>query len=389
MTRQPSSATPQSVTLTTVNITGNTANTATGNGGGIQVGGPANLSVIFSRFAGNTANSGSNLNNNNGSVTAIDNWWGTNDPASTIIGTVTYAPYIVLTNTASSSPIKVGDISTVTASFLQDNNQGTISSTDLAVLIGLPASSTIFPATAVHGDLSIVQTSIQSNGMATETFTATSAGVETINATVDQASVAATISVLLPPSITKAFSVTHIPVFTFSPVTATLTFTITNSNTANALHGLAFTDNLPSGLAVANTPSTTCGGTATATTTAGIGTITLLGGTINQNTTCTVSVDVKGVVDGLQNSTSSNVTATDAGGLTGNVATASITVVNPPTISKAFGAATIPANSTATLTFTLSSTNANLTLTGVAFTDTLCLRGWPWPVPRAQSVGAR
>jgi len=83
-------------------------------------------------------------------------------------------------------------------------------------------------------------------------------------------------------------------------------------------------------------------------------------------------VDVRGVTDGVQNNTSSNVTATDAGGLTSaSPASASITVINPPTIAKAFGAATIPLNGSTSLTFTLSSTNVNLTLNGVAFTDAL------------------
>src|SRR4030088_2451254 len=43
----------------------------------------------------------------------------------------------------------------------------------------------------------------------------------------------------------------------------------------------------------------------------------------------------------------------------------------PPTISKTFGAASIPLNGTTQLSFTLSNTNAGTMLTGVGFTDSL------------------
>ena len=46
-------------------------------------------------------------------------------------------------------------------------------------------------------------------------------------------------------------------------------------------------------------------------------------------------------------------------------------VVSPPTISKAFGAATIPLGGTTTLTFTYANPNAGTDLTGVSFSDTL------------------
>jgi len=370
---------PETVTVSKVTITGNSA---AGSGGGIALlngSGTANLTIGFSRLAGNTAPSGSNLSNAGGTVIATNNWWGTNSAAGTINivagDPTTFDPFIVLTNAASPNLIRIADTSTVTASFLQDNHGTPIAVSNLDVLLGLPVPPqsplTIFPDSPVHGTLSSVQAHIQPNGQATETFTATSGGIETIHAVIDQASVPATITVLLPPSISKAFSAAHIPVFTTSPITATLTFTITNPNTANALHGTAFTDNLPSGLAVANTPNVVngCGGTVTAN--AGTGVITLSSGTVNQNANCTVAVDVKGVSDGVQNNITNTVSATDAGGLTGNTASANITVINPPHIVKAFGAVSIPLGATTSLTFTVSSTNTILPLNNVGFTDNL------------------
>ena len=78
-----------------------------------------------------------------------------------------------------------------------------------------------------------------------------------------------------PPSITKAFGVSSIPV---GGVTS-LTLTISNPNVA-PVFDVGFTDNLPSGLVVStpNDLNSSCGGTATAT--AGSGTVSLSSGTV-------------------------------------------------------------------------------------------------------------
>src|SRR5205823_12769713 len=51
--------------------------------------------------------------------------------------------------------------------------------------------------------------------------------------------------------------------------------------------------------------------------------------------------------------------------------TANITNVGPPSIAKAFGAASILLNANTSLMFTITNNNASAALTGVAFTDTL------------------
>jgi hypothetical protein len=149
--------------------------------------------------------------------------------------------------------------------------------------------------------------------------------------------------------------------------TTSLTFTLNNPNASLAASAVAFTDALPAGLLVA-TPSgasNTCGGTLTAT--SGSASVTFTGGTIAANASCTISVNVLGSAAGAKNN---SVQVSSSFGA-GNTASASITVVAPPLISKAFGATSIALNTTTTLSFTIQNTNnAATTLTGVGFTDT-------------------
>jgi hypothetical protein len=145
--------------------------------------------------------------------------------------------------------------------------------------------------------------------------------------------------------------------------------------------GAAFTDTLPAGIVVAPTPgiSNSCGGTVTAT--AGSSAITLVDGAIPLGPAgCTVTVNVRGATPGTKNNSvvvTSFDECRDAGDttspiLTSNPAIDSIDVIGPPTIAKAFGAASIPLNGSTTLTFTLGNPASNpVSLTGVAFTDSL------------------
>ncbi|HZM23418.1 MAG TPA: hypothetical protein VFC02_16830, partial [Anaerolineales bacterium] len=175
-----------------------------------------------------------------------------------------------------------------------------------------------------------------------------------------------------PPTITKAFSPNPISV----NGTSTLTFTLANSNSI-ALTGVTFTDSLPSGLQVAATPSatTTCGGTPTWAPTAGATSLTFgspTGGTIPASSSCTVSVNITGTAAGSYQNVSGFISSTNGGTNTGSTgsATASLTVLKAPTISKLFASNPILAGGTSTLTFTITNPNQNDSLAGLAFTDT-------------------
>ncbi|MGH9830202.1 MAG: hypothetical protein ACREDR_43890, partial [Blastocatellia bacterium] len=146
-----------------------------------------------------------------------------------------------------------------------------------------------------------------------------------------------------------------------------LMFTLTNPN-PTPLTVVTFTDSLPAGLQVASPPNASgpCG---TFGPNAGDTTLTFGAGTLAGNATCIVTVDVTATSPGVKNNTSGHVTSFEGG--TGNTASASMTVLSPPSISKMFGAPNIPPGGTTTLTFTITNPNPSDQLTGVAFTDPL------------------
>ncbi|HNB70816.1 MAG TPA: Ig-like domain repeat protein, partial [Acidobacteriota bacterium] len=155
--------------------------------------------------------------------------------------------------------------------------------------------------------------------------------------------------ILMPPQISKAFAAPTMPL----NGTTTLTITITNPNTVDALTGVSVSDVLPAGLTVSDSSTSQCGGTLT--TTAATSTISLTGATVAANGSCVFNVTVTATTTGVKNNTTGNVNSTNGG--QGGTASASITVLSPPSISKAFGASTIPLNGTTTLTFTLTNSN--------------------------------
>ncbi len=210
--------------------------------------------------------------------------------------------------------------------------------------------------------------SVTVTGAASGVYTNTTGAVSSTNGGTGNTA-SANLTVASPPTITKAFNPTQIAL----NANSTLTFNINNPNTNVALSGVAFTDSLPAGLVVAATPNVTgsCG-SGTITAVAGSGSISLSGGTLTASpaagSSCTFSVDVTGTTAGVKDN-SVQVTSTEGG--TGNTSNASLTVVAPPTISKAFNPTSIALNATSTLSFTITNPNTASALSGVGFTDNL------------------
>jgi uncharacterized repeat protein (TIGR01451 family) len=169
-------------------------------------------------------------------------------------------------------------------------------------------------------------------------------------------------SPVVPPTLTKSFFVSTIPL----NGTTELSLTLSNTNAAASLTGLVFNDVLPDGL-VFTTPGSRafCGGTVTIT----AGSIGVTGASLAAGQSCGVTEPVQGTTAGQKVNTTSPVASTNGG--TGNPASATLTVVAPPVLAKSFSPSTIPLNGTATLSLTVSNPNPTTTLTGITVTDTL------------------
>jgi uncharacterized repeat protein (TIGR01451 family) len=239
---------------------------------------------------------------------------------------------------------------------------GTLSASAGSGTVGLSAG-TVAAGGSCAISVNVTGTTAGVKNNTTGTLSSTETGPGTTSNT-------ATLTVVSPPTIAKAFASASIPLGT----SVNVTFTITNPNTTTSLSGLAFSDPLPSGLSVSTTPnvSNTCNGTVTAA--ANSTSISLAGGTLTSNGSgtaqCAITVSVTGTTAGLKSNTTGAVSATESGtGVASNTAT--VTVVAPPTISKGFSPGTIAVNGTSTLSFTISNPNSGTGLTGVAFSDTL------------------
>jgi uncharacterized repeat protein (TIGR01451 family) len=145
---------------------GNTANT----GGAIANTGTT-VTATYNRFINNTATlSGNTLNNNGTGFIANDNWWGLNTgPAAGALGgttSPTVTNWLQLKLTGTPTTLEVAQTSSLTASFLSDSANNVISPANLTALIGLPVTWG-----QTNGSLSGQQTTVQSSGTATATFT--------------------------------------------------------------------------------------------------------------------------------------------------------------------------------------------------------------------------
>ena len=194
-------------------------NSATGQGGlgGALYVDSGTVNLSFCRLAGNSATHGGGAVYNHGSnvanTTATNNWWGCSggpgaggcDVVSSDGGTLTFSPWIIITNSASPGTIVRGQFTTLTASVLRNSNNQTLTAGQVPVLIGLPLTWN----GALFGSLSAAQTTIQANGQATATFTNDgTCNNGSANVTLDSGTANATVIVQCPDlTVTKSDNV--------------------------------------------------------------------------------------------------------------------------------------------------------------------------------------
>lgn len=129
----------------------------------------------------------------------------------------------------------------------------------------------------------------------------------------------------LPPTMNKQFGAASVALHG----STSLTFQLSNPNTNLSLTGIAFTDTLPAGEAIAspNGLTGTCGG-GTITAAAASGSVSLTGATLAASASCTFTVNVTANAAGTQNNTTGPVTSNEAG--SGAAASATLLVASTP-----------------------------------------------------------
>jgi uncharacterized repeat protein (TIGR01451 family) len=270
--------------------------------------------------------------------------------ASTLTITLTNTTGTAITALAFTDTYPIGLVNTATAA--TNTCGGSVTASAVATNPGTLALSA---GTLAAGATCTITKTVQSAASGTYTNTlAAGAVTSSIGPNADPAS--ATLNVARP-NIDKVFSAVTMPL----NGTATLTVTLSNP-TATAMTGAAFTDTLPAGL-TASAPTGTCVGTKSAAGSA----VSLAAGTIPASGSCTVIATVTGTTIGLKTNTiaAGDLTVTGpAGAANGTATSASIAVLQPPTITKTFLTSPIlPVSGVSTLQIELFNGNA-VALTG-------------------------
>ncbi len=309
----------------------------------------------------------------------------TSGVSGTASDTLTVNPQPLFAKSFAPDPIDVGLTSTLT--FTIDNTASTVAATGLDFTDNLPAAVVVATPANIVDSCGGTPTAVSGTGVITYSGGSVAAGAScTVQADVTSAiagihvnttgdltsslgnsgTAGDTLTVQIDP---LGFSKLFVPDLIQAGGISTLTFTIDNPANAVAVGNLAFTDNLPAAVSVANPAAVlvTCtGGTVTAV--PGTGVISYSGGSVPAGTSCTVSVEVTSSTVGLHANVSGDLTS-DAG--TAGPATDDLLVADEIGFVKSFIVGPVLPGGTVLLEYTITNNKASLGLTDIAFTDDL------------------
>ncbi len=178
-------------TVATVNDNTLLNNTVTDNGGAFQNtngDGNASATLNYNRIVNNT---GTDVYSLNGSVSADNNWWGTNfnntNPESAGITNIPINTWIILNITTNQSTVNINGNTKITANLLYNNN-GTL-------IIGYMPNGVTIKYTATLGKVNPSSATIQDNKSTTVFTAGNTPDIAIVNATVDDQTVITNIKI--------------------------------------------------------------------------------------------------------------------------------------------------------------------------------------------------
>lgn len=234
-------------------------------------------------------------------------------------------------------------------------------------LTGANGGTSVGASTGVLGPSGVCTITVSVTSNTAASYFNSTGSVTTANAGVQLTPATATLNVLTPPELVKAFAVAAIN----TGATTTMTLRVNNPNTVQ-ITGVSYADTLPAGLTAVNGTTANLCGAGSSLVIAGASpsqTVTLTGGIVAAASNCTISVTVTGATAGIKNNTTGPVSASGPTSLTGLPSNTASLLVGLPSIAKSFSAASVALNGTATMSFVI--TNTSTAVTGLAFTDPL------------------
>lgn len=225
------------------------------------------------------------------------------------------------------------------------------------------------PGSSCQFDVTVNVPRIAGGAYSSTTSTLTQNGTGSI----DPASASLTIT---PPA--PGFNQTVSPATIPQGGVSTLTFTVANTDSADALSALSFTAPLPAGVTMTDSPAivASCGGTVTAP--GGGNSISLSGGTIAAGASCVVQTEITSVTADSYSLASVGLSSS-ASAATAAATTLLVEAASPPTLVKLFTPDTIIQGETTTLTLTIDNSAALVAAETLDLTDNL---------PRGMTVAA-